>query len=455
MNSGASHKTKAAVRTTILIVAVTCVSVVGGTRLSAQTVPPHCNPKSPCPGSACQTAITSTSATQPADACPRFGENQFDVDVYSWNTFIALNWPADTAQCTANTQLSILSGQGPVVWETYPEDTDVFVPPGSNPGPWCSSASPAGLAKKLTRLPEATRTEASRLGVRKVFRQLGKASQVLIEKFPDISQAFNAGPLSDQNGRFVRYEKRLNQDEYNYLTTNNLWNAAGQRNATINFPQGARSLVCNNKPCGSIGAVEIKAAWKVLSATEIASNRFYTSLAWVFNDENGSPSPGKNPVTVGLVGLHILHKTQSEKTWFWSTFEQVDNTTSSFFNSGCTPAPCPTNVQTAKTPYTELTPQGAPVNAPVQVTRQIPIQADPTLNTYYQGLLRGSVWANYQLITTQWATGTVTQGTPTFVANTTLETFFGAQSSCMGCHAGAVTTNQQPADFSFLLGEAQ
>ena len=28
---------------------------------------------------------------------------------------------------------------------------------------------------------------------------------------------------------------------------------------------------------------------------------------------------------MGLVGLHIAHKTQHAPQWIWSTFEQVDN----------------------------------------------------------------------------------------------------------------------------------
>jgi hypothetical protein len=424
------------------------------TNLSA---PAGCNLKSPCAGSTCQSSIGKGSATTPADACPRFGENQFDVDVFSWNSFIALNWPADVTHCVADPNKTVLSGRGPVVWETYAEASDVFVAPGAQPVEWCASASPTALAKKLAFLPEPSRAMAIQQGVTKVFHQLGKVPQ----KLPEISEAFDKGPLTDQNGRFVRYEKRLNEDEYNYLISSNLWNVAGQKaNPSVSFPVGPKSK-CGKASCGPLGAIEIKAAWKVLSAAEIASKRFYTNLAWVFNDENGSPSPGANPVTVGLVGLHIIHKTESEPKWFWSTFEQVDNVEPVkdagpwFFNPNCKPDKCPPNVQTAKSPYVELTPKGTPANAPVQVTRQIPIQADPSLNKYYRDMLAGSVWANYQLVSTQWATGGAPQGTPPFVANTTLETYFGPQSSCFVCHNNAKTTAGRKADFSFLLLGAQ
>ncbi|RYZ38786.1 MAG: hypothetical protein EOO71_22520 [Myxococcaceae bacterium] len=410
----------------------------------AQALPQACNPNPTCAGSTCAASITPALSTPPPDACPRFGESQSDVDVFSWNSFIALNWPADVASCTPDTQGSILSGKGPTVWETFPEDSDLFVAQGSTPGAWCTFNTPAALQKKLLRLkrlPESGRLMALNAQVGKVLVGDSKVSAQLAEKFPDIAQAVG-GPLTDQHGRFVRYEKRVNQDEYNYLMANTLWSAAGQQKVkTIDFPTTPT------------GATEIKASWKVLSAQEAQSGRFYMRQAWVFNDDQGSPSPGANPVTVGLVGMHILHKTQRQTSWFWSTFEQVDNTTSSFFDPKCTN--CQVNTQTARKPYTELDGGAQPLNAPVQVTRVTPIQADPGLNAYYRGLLRGSVWANYQLISTQWATGGAPKGTPAVLANTTMETYIQSQASCLGCHRDATTTSGVNADFSFLLGEAQ
>lgn len=406
--------------------------------VAAAPLPSGCDPNSPCPGSTCLASITTAAATVPADACPRFGEFQSDVDVFAWNSFIALNWPADLSTCTADTNNSILSGTGPTVWESYTLASDIFVESGA-PAAWCA--------------PEAT----ALLAGARPFGRTSKVSEELGEALPDIDEAVG-GVLTDQNGRFVRYEVRVNQDEYNYLTINNLWNKAGQAGQTINFPQGPNDdpSRCGALPCGPVGAMEVKAAWKVLAESEIAGGRFYTTSGTVFNDEKGSPSPGANPVTLGLVGLHIIHKTESQSNWFWSTFEHVDNTTSSFFDPSCTT--CPANQQTASEPYTELDPQGKPLNQGVQVERVNPIattdSAAPPLSTYYQGLLAGTVWANYELISTQWTTGGAPQGTPAVLANTTLETFIQADSSCFGCHSGAKTAVGTPADLSFLLGGA-
>jgi hypothetical protein len=399
-----------------------------------------CQRNGTCPGSTCPEALTTASSKVPADACPRYFEDQGGADIFAWNSFIALNWPADLATCAANTARSI-GAPGPRVWETYALDSDVFVPSGQ-PQPWCSDALRASLAGPRT------------------FGGISKAPHGLTG-LEGIDEAVG-GVLTDQNGRFVRYEVRINQDEHNYLLANDLWNKAGQARAQqpINFPQGPSDSPsrCGARPCGPVGAMEVKAAWKVLSDAEKASGRFYTTEGIVYNDGNGAPSPGRNPVTLGLVGLHILHKTEKESSWFWATFEHVDNTTKSFFNAAC--AHCPANTQTAQQPYTELAPNGQPLNKTVQVVRTTPLTTTDSdailLNQYYQGLLRdaGSVFQNYQLVSIQWAFGAAANGAPTPLANTVLETYVQANSSCMGCHKSARTAAGTPADFSFLLHQA-
>ncbi len=62
--------------------------------------------------------------------------------------------------------------------------------------------------------------------------------------------------------------------------------------------------------------MEFKSAWKVLGAGDTASH-FVTASAIIYNDVAGDASPGQNPVTVGLVGLHITHKTSAQTNWIW------------------------------------------------------------------------------------------------------------------------------------------
>jgi hypothetical protein len=410
----------------------------------AGALPRQCQNNPQCAGCTCPTAITSALATQPPVACPFEGESQGDMDIFAWNSFIAMNWPANTATCGPDTSKSIRSGRGPTVWETFAEDTSVFVQPPNSPAPWCG-----GARANLAALPPKVRQLAQRYPGVKALHYQSKAAALPFFVQP------TGGVLTDQNGRWVRYELTLNQDEYKYLHDNQLWNQAGQ----LSFKQAGKTI---SFPTSPTGAMEFKASWKVLSQQEVASKRFYMTRAIVYNDSTGEPSPGPNPVTVGLVGLHITHKTLQQPTWYWATFEQVDNTTKSFYNPSCPVTTCPPNTQTAQQPYTELTPQGKPINKPVQVTRVNKIETtDPNvepLNAYYRELLHGSVWEHYRLISLNWATGGRPDGTPARLANTTIETFIQPTSNCFGCHKGATTlpaAGGANADFSFLLDEAQ
>jgi hypothetical protein len=403
--------------------------------------PPECPPAGTCPGSACQDSITTASATIPAQACPREGEFQSDVDTFSWNEFIALNWPASLGNCSADTAKSILnvqSGDGTVaVWQTYMPPSNVFVAPGLTPAAWCSGN---GLTAPGSRpLNDVAKADA-------IFAKLGAAFAAISEPTDDLQAV--GGVLTDQSGRWVRYEKLMGPDEYNYTIQNKLWSKAGQ----TAFKNAGNTAI--NLPTGPTGAIEIKSSWKVLTSAEIASKKYFTTTATVYNTPSGAPSPGQNPVTMGLVGLHIIHKTPQQTGFFWSTFEHVDNDT--VFAGAGTP-----NKQTATKPYVELNPDGSPHNSPVNVQRTHSDYIDKPINAYYQALLAGSVFANYRLISTQWQTGGAPQGTPAFVANITLETYVqdlqvGTASGCLACHTTTPTAVTGLAgDHSFLFATAQ
>jgi len=256
------------------------------------------------------------------------------------------------------------------------------------------------------------------------------------------------GVVTDQSGRWLRYERYMNQTEYNQVVPSQ-WYRLSVLNklASITLPPGS---------------LELKSSWKILTPQEIAGGRYYTTVATVYNSPAGTPSPGKNPVTLGLVGLHIIQKTPQQSGFFWSTFEQVDND-KVFFNPT---SKTPVNTQTAPKPYVELNPNGSPHNPAVQIKRVNKAAADPLLNAYYQKLLAGSVFANYRLISTQWQTGGAPQGVPPGVANITIETFVQSVSSpstgktpytgCLACHANArAVNNKTVTDHSFLFLEAK
>ena len=421
--------------------ALTALCVFAFVPAAAQTpLPNTCKGGTGCQASTCPTAITSAQAALPTDACPFEGELQSAVDIFSWNEFIALNWPA-TSTCAADTGKTILdvkSGtQGPLVWQTQMTSDDVFVAPKQNPAAWCKGKS---LDALLHHAPRALAHTAQTAAPARAFKHLSSA----ISSPTDVTAV--GGVVTDQSGRWLRYERLMNQPEYKAITGNSWY-----RLSVLN------KLKSITLPTGSL---ELKSAWKILSPAEISSGRYYTTVATVYNTAGGAKSPGPNPVTLGLVGLHIIQKTPHQAGFFWSTFEQVDNA-KVFFNPNSHAA---INKQTARKPYTELKPNGTPINAPVQIKRVNPAAADPALNAYYQKLLAGSVFANYRLISTQWQTGGAPQGTPANVANIVIETYVQsvtskppeASTGCLACHKNATAANNTTfTDHSFLFLEAQ
>jgi hypothetical protein len=448
--------------------ALAAALVVAGGARAAPNDPPGaapvinaCKSGTGCPGSTCPASITSTQATVPDNACPFAGESQDGVDVFSWNEFVAFNWPA-TQSCAPDTKKSILNiksgNQGPVVWQTQMASEGLFVAPGQTPASWCSSKLLAALfAGRPVDLLRTAQTAAPPQSLQHLASVISPPTDV---------EAVG-GVVTDQSGRWLRYQRLTNQTEYTAIKNNNWYK--------LSVLKPLKSLTL------PIGSIEFKSAWKILTRSEIASGRYYTTTAIVYNTPDGGKSPGANPVTLGLVGLHIIHKTPTQKGFFWSTFEQVDN--DSVFIDPHKGGPF--NKQTAAKPYTELKPNGAPNNAPVQIKRNNAVAADPALNAYYQKLLGASVFRFYRLVSTQWQFGGAPQGAPPDVANIAIETYVqdaamkagvaatlpasffplanpglpavGATSpsGCLGCHLNATATTGTVTDHSFLFLEAK
>ena len=158
-----------------------------------------------------------------------------------------------------------------------------------------------------------------------------------------ISQA-GGGTLYDLNGFPVYYEVAMDKVQYDYIHDHQLYNAYRQavfaRTNVISLTPGTLDV--------PLGAVEVKAAWKILSDAERHSGRFHTIQALL--------GGAKSPVTVGLVGFHVFVVNGVQGAW--ATFAQMDNAPSekpatsgkfNFFNPNCkipgTDKPCPLNVE--------------------------------------------------------------------------------------------------------------
>jgi len=381
-------------------------------------LPPVCGQPVPGPRISCDV---------PRDVSPDANGNvaQRQFDVFSWQEFIALNWPASPQQRGVPDRTKPIGAPGPRVWETWKETSEVYLPDGRKPPAW--NAWPRhGSMKRL-------------------FRD-EKVDDVLDDDIqPTGADGTLPITLTDRNRSVVRYEIRMNRVLFDYVVARKLYNSIEQAKAqSIDFPDGS---------------MLIKAAWREVDESE--ASRYVTTRAEVCDEQM------RNCVarTVGLVGLHIMQKTKSQPQWVWSTFEQADNLDGakpSFFDPAC--HGCVPNRQTFP-------------GVRNQVVRTIPIPSkDPVCSaaTFVDNIAdvnrrvdaalaeQRTPLANYLLVSTQWPTSSGTPSTvftvePPLLANTTLETFIQPTSSCMGCHAMARTVRREnfvAADFTFTLNNA-
>jgi hypothetical protein len=487
---------------------------------------------------------------------------QDDFDIYSWETFLALNWPVKPGQ-KPDPSLVIGSeqagkhptknGDAPSAWEDWRIVQELFLsdrrPPAAWPEDYAEDQSPQNRRSELRLadlFPGMTDAEADKLKVQLVDGTMVPLKEVLarpevrvINKIGKMhtwfatEQSLDSGPLIDRNGRYVRYEILLNREAYEFVRTHELYTGAGQRayvekNERIVFPAGRFELLDKNDPgkgpkpdpdvdgkrmkTEQIGAILLKAAWKELSAEEDASGRFHTRLTLVYtpHDPKNNPtddSPFAKLVPLGLVGLHIVHKSEDVAQWNWSTFEHVDNCPQygqhefvgdpkaaprySFFDpilfgtqdridadrSLNLPPPRPWHPADVE-----------PVSRRTQVVRMIPLTPEVRkLNAKFHAKLKAvnpkSVWQHYQLISTQWPTrpagllksheerikADVLKSSsadllggpaPSFLASSVMETYIqgrtpNSSSSCMECHANAVSRSGHFSDFTFILERAK
>ena len=402
--------------------------------------------------------VNVTATTKSIDAF------QPDFDVYSWNTFIALNWPPGANGSGDPSKKIGQNGDNDTVWEHYRDVADVFLPGGAKPA-WNGPVQIPDACKSLYKP-----------GMH-VMEQIGK-NILTPAVLSAMSQPFNTGPIIDQNGVFTRFQILVNKTMFDYIVGNALYSKAGQKVFTppVNFTSGA--VDASGKTLLE-GAIMVKSAWKVIEPSD--KSRFHSESVLVYTPASQNPSfPAQCSMkTVGLVGMHIGHKTKDAPQWLWSTFEHVDNVpTDAEVKSGTVKAKynyydpkcksCPVN-QVPPRPWdpTKVSAFHSQIVRMNQFNFPIYAQSAAARNAAAHKLLAGvnpnSVWANYQLISTMWPTDPKQPfgaPAPSFLANTTLETYIqgttqNVSSNCIECHNNATMTVPVASDFTYVLQRAQ
>ena len=377
---------------------------------------------------------------------------QDPFDHHAWQAFLALNWPLSADGTPAATL-----GAAPDtrrIWSRFARRDDVFR---RNRAATCPDSADATVHTG------------------------------------DLAQ-FDDMVLIDQAGNFVVYETRMNPVVEAYIRDNALDSRAGQAAfdpQPVEFPLG--QLGVRATPA----SVLLKTAWRVLQAGE-TGYLTASGLIHVPADRSASAVPLCLPVTLGMVGMHIVTRVGSGNgdEWLWSTFEHRDNVplaassrqmnslfAQDLFPQGCThPADAagrnpafynparadqPTNTPTGAgwswadhPPYARI---GGESATPPQIVRCWDLlDGTQAVNAIWQARLTDSVLHNYSLISSQWrganSSPIFTHGElPRFLTNTTLETFvqIDTQGTCLGCHVTARTATGADANFTFLLGAAE
>jgi len=397
-----------------------------------------------------------------------------NTQCFAWQEFIALNWPAAPGSAgepdrgRGPADFGRPTDRTPLVWETYKEAHEVFLPDAAAPRPWGES----GLRESLP----ASFAPAARLAAREqssgflVLRMTSKTSPQA-PRLERVVQAGRGGWLTAQNRKLTYYGIHMNRPEFEYIVSERLYDARRQRGRAIDLPAGR-----NGSP-PAVGSLELKSAWVELTDRRLR-RRFHTVEACIVEGDRCRTA------LVGLVGLHVVHKTETFPQWSWATFEHVDNAPDreqirqgrlrrryTYFDRDCPagstdPRCVPNRVPTA------------PRDRPVQVVRETPIaESARALNALVHAAIRRtnrrSVWQYYHLVDVQWPQGAETVAgvrdaplprggmTPTSLANATIETYV-QHDTCIDCHRGATIActaaggcPAQAADYSFLLMLAQ
>ena len=471
---GAASATDGMAMTRHPLIAAGCISAIAlGTGLlpSAQAQTPPINPVvTNCnivpPNTKVTSALLTSGLPCNSTQIPPFTLDglQHGFDYYSWLTFLALNAPASGGKPIGKGPEP--GGDAPTVWEHWKEIADVVLPNGATPAPWGAPGVVPPACQPLVG-PNTP-------GI-PVISMVGKTVNVLTA----FDQPFKTGPLIDQDGFYARFAINMNQPMFEYILTNTLYSKQGQQkfNGTIGFPIGQVSKGAT----GTIGAIMVKSSWRVLTSSD-DRGKFHAIDALVYTEPSANPKieASCKKQTLGMVGLHIGHKTNTDPQWIWSTFEHVRNDPTvdeistgqatgrySFYNPACSAQACPVN-EPPPWPWNPNN-QPFPGGFKSQIARVIPLtSATISINSSFQAILTGTVWANYMLISTPWPTNATSKTdptgapAPTYLGNSTLESYIqgkvpGSSSNCIACHNNATTFHvpATPSDFTYVLESAK
>jgi hypothetical protein len=277
---------------------------------------------------------------------------------YGWSAFIALHWPASTAANTrgvANTGASF--GQtGTPVWITMRSKVEVY------PGNGSAAVAPHGVTLDAqgqpTNGPDYGYGDPQQYSYASGLLQpctgqapVSSPALIVLDETTQINnnQTFaGAAPATDPSGyntkpQLIRYSVKMNQPFYARAIAGQYWYAgtplstAEGNYATalfsgkqqdpvqpfVNFAPPPSDPPPPNAP--NLAGIEIKSAWRPLTAKETGSGHFITATVRYYEQPGDGSTSCYREATWGLVGMHVISFADAAPWVIWTSFEQADN----------------------------------------------------------------------------------------------------------------------------------
>ncbi len=286
-----------------------------------------------------ETPYINISSTVPKDIARTASVE--DIAKFAWEELLSMSWKS--TYTTANPQRGVGDTAwsyadagaypGLVVWETYAHRTELRpfygkIQPFNSP-PHYSFGDTMDIKPAPGENPSF-----------ELFNNLDENNEI---------GSCDIYAHSDRE-QMVLYQAKVNADEYNYFKKN-LQDTNVLKSAISNtfnnlvkykaYYEGATSS-CNCPPdsnviclpCGGAtipgssntyeGAIEIKTAWRKLDPAKDDTTRFFRRNVLYYTQGSGNTIYYHNGI-FGLVGIHIIHKTQSFPDFIFASWEQVDD----------------------------------------------------------------------------------------------------------------------------------
>jgi hypothetical protein len=262
-----------------------------------------------------------------------------DAAAFAWQEFIALNWPAvaqtgasgdretpDTTKAFGEVDPTFGT---PLVWETLRHKVEIFPGTGSPHGGTNYDALPQYFYNAAAVGGDGQVQPCDAASPTTPWNNLDEKSEIgLDEMFA------GAGPGSQYTGQQILFQAKANRVEYNYVAPKGWIDAQNPPLSTV-LTNTIAFLQANKQspPPGDTdhvsfpnGTIEMKAAFRQLTAAEQASGRFHVATVRFYRPQVNNPQlPCYQDAEWGLVALHIIHKTPTAPYFIYATFGQADN----------------------------------------------------------------------------------------------------------------------------------